>query len=66
MSKYKPDYLKEWEVEFLNRPVSKHYHPDKGYKYDVPVKPEEKYEFLADRLGHPEFFGTPFERLLKL
>ena len=65
-SKWKPEYLREWEVQYLNRPVTKHYHPDKGYKYDVPVKPEEKYEFLADRLGHPEFFGTPFQRLLKL
>ncbi|MCB0368312.1 MAG: hypothetical protein KDD45_02445 [Bdellovibrionales bacterium] len=42
------------------------YNHGKGYKYDVPIKPEEKYEFVADRLGHPEFFGTPVERLFKL
>lgn len=32
----------------------------------MAVKPEEKYEYVADRLGHPEFFGTPVDRLLKL
>jgi hypothetical protein len=38
----------------------------KGYKYDVEVKNEDKYQYVADRLGHPEFLGTPMERLLKL
>ncbi len=31
---------------------------------EVPY--EEKYPFLADRLGHPEIIGTPFERLMRL
>lgn len=30
------------------------------------MKPEEKYQFVADRLGHPEFLGTPVDRLFKL
>lgn len=49
----------------MNRPVTKSF-SSKGYKYDVLVKPEEKYEFVADRLGHPEFLGTPCDRLFKL
>ena len=31
---------------------------------EVPY--EEKYPFLADRLGHPEIIGTPFEILMRL
>ena len=30
------------------------------------MKPEEKYQYVADRLGHPEFLGTPVDRLFKL
>ena len=42
------------------------FNQDKGYKYDVPVPSEEKYPYLADRLGHPEILGNPTERLLRL
>lgn len=63
---WKPSNILEWEQEYRNRPVTRHFNHAKGYKYDVPVKPEEKYEFLADRLGHPELFGSAIERLLKL
>jgi hypothetical protein len=59
-------HIIEWEKERLNRPVTHDYNHGKGYKYDVPIKPEEKYAYVSDRLGHPEFFGTPFDRLLKL
>lgn len=59
-------HIIEWERERLNRPVTRDYNHGKGYKYDVAVKPEEKYEYVADRLGHPEFFGTPVDRLFKL
>ena len=58
-------HIQEWENERRNRPVTKTF-SSKGYKYDVEVKPEDKYEYVADRLGHPEFLGTPIERLLKL
>lgn len=63
---YSVDYkhIKEWEQERRNRPVTRHFNP-KGYKYDVAVKPEEKYEYVADRLGHPEFLGTPMDWLLR-
>jgi hypothetical protein len=58
-------HIKEWENERRNRRVSKHF-SDKGSKYDIEIKPEEKFEYVADRLGHPEFIGTPFEWLLRL
>lgn len=59
-------HIIEWEKERQNRPVTRDYNHGKGYKYDVPVAPEEKYNYVADRLGHPEFFGTPMDRLFKL
>ena len=59
-------HIAEWEKERLHRPVTKDYNHAKGYKYDVGFKPEEKYEYVADRLGHPEFVGSPMDRLLKL
>lgn len=65
-SNWEPSNIKEWKEEIKNRPVNRHYNHAKGYKYDVPVKPEDKYEFLADRLGHPELLGTPIDRLFKL
>jgi len=59
-------HIIEWEKERLNRPVTHDYNHGKGYKYDVAVKPEDKYAYVSDRLGHPEFFGTPVDRLFKL
>ena len=43
-----------------------HFHADKGSKYDVETPYESRYPYLADRLGHPEILGTPFERLMRL
>ena len=59
-------HIQQWQRDRLHRPVTRDYNHSKGYKYDIPVKPEEKYEYVSDRLGHPEFFGTPLDRLLKL
>ena len=49
-----------------SRPVNKNYHKDKGYKFDVELKYDEKFPHVADRLGYPEILGTPIERLLRL
>lgn len=51
-------HIQEWENERRNRPVTRNFN-SKGYKYDVEVKNEDKYQYVADRLGHPEFLGTP-------
>lgn len=59
-------YDVEWPKELDARPVTDHFHPDKGYKYDVEVPYAQRYEYQADRLGHPEILGTPLERLLRL
>lgn len=53
-----------WPKEIETRPVNKDFHPDKGYKYDVPVA--YKWPHVADRLGYPEILGDPFERLMRL
>jgi len=56
----------EHEKELDARPVRSDFHVDKGSKYDFATPDEDKYPFLADRLGHPEILGTPFERLMRL
>jgi hypothetical protein len=48
------------------RPVNPHFQPDKGSKYDVETPNENRYPYLADRLGHPEFIANPLQRLLRL
>ncbi|EGR31428.1 hypothetical protein IMG5_109990 [Ichthyophthirius multifiliis] len=71
-SVYYPKFFKmthfdvEWPKELANRPVTKDFHHDKGYKYDVEVPYDQRYDYFADRLGHPEILGTPAERLLRL
>lgn len=45
-------HIRQWEEERRNRPVTRNFN-HKGYKYDVEVKPDEKFEYVADRLGHP-------------
>lgn len=59
-------YDVNWKKEIEERPVTKNFHPDKGYKYDVETPYEERYPYQADRLGHPEILGNPFERLMRL
>lgn len=56
----------DWEKELNERKVNKNFNRDKGYKFDVITPYEERYPYLADRLGHPEILGTPFERLMRL
>ncbi len=56
----------EWQREVETRPVNPHYHPEKGYKYDVEVPYDQRYPHVADRFGYPEILGTPVERLLRL
>ena len=53
-----------WPKEVESRPVTRDFHPDKGYKYDVPVS--QKWPHVADRMGYPEILGDPFERLMRL
>ena len=59
-------HMKEWENDILNRPTTKNFHPEKGYKYDIEVPYDERFPHVADRFGYPEILGTPFERLMRL
>ena len=69
---YYPKYEKmthfdvTWTKELETRPVNPDFHPDKGFKYDVPVPFNEKWPHVADRMGYPEILGDPWERLLRL
>jgi hypothetical protein len=56
----------EWHKELINRQVTKNFHPDKGYKYDIEVPADQRFPHVADRFGYPEIMGTPFERLMRL
>ena len=58
--------VKQWNQELEARKVNSHFHPDKGYKFDVFVPYEERYPHVADRLGYPEFLGDSVDRLLRL
>lgn len=46
--------------------MTHHFNHGKGYKYDVPVKEADKYDYVSDRLGHQEFIGHPVDRLFRL
>lgn len=59
-------YDVDWPKELDARPVNKHYHPDKGYKYDVETPADQRLPHIADRLGYPEILGTTYERLMRL
>lgn len=63
-----PKLSNEEEIEKLweNAPVTDHFHPDKGYKFDVEIPYDERYPHVADRLGHPEIFLNPLESLLRV
>jgi len=56
----------QWQKEVESRPINKHFHHDKGYKYDVEVPWDQRHPHVADRMGYPEILGTPFERLMRL
>lgn len=58
--------MKQWQQEVENRPVNDHFHPDKGYKFDVFIPYEERHPHVADRLGYPEFLGNDIDRLLRM
>lgn len=59
-------YDVDWPKEVESRPVTRNFHAEKGYKYDVPVPFNEKWPHVADRMGYPEILGDPWERLLRL
>lgn len=56
----------EWEKMQEDRPATRNYHVDKGYKFDVEVPYDQRYPHVADRLGHPEIFLNPVASLLRL
>lgn len=58
--------MKQWQQEIENRPVNDHFHPDKGYKFDVLTPYEQRHPHVADRMGYPEFLGNDIDRLLRM
>jgi hypothetical protein len=57
------------EVEYLEeldqRPVDDHFNSEKGYKFDVEVKDNEKYRIENIRLGDPDVLPNPYLTLLR-
>lgn len=56
----------QWEKDLEKRPHNPNFHPDKGSKYDVATPYDQRFPYLADRLGHPEFLANPVQRLCRL
>lgn len=57
------------ELEYLeeldNRPVDSHFNSEKGYKFDVTVKDQEKYVIQNERLGDVDVLPHPFFTLIR-
>lgn len=57
------------ELEYLeeldNRPVDSHFNSEKGYKFDVTVKEDEKYVLENERLGDEDVLPHPFLTLIR-
>ena len=67
LSKFnKTSNMVAWQKELDERPVTNNFNHGKGHKYDVETPLNERVVHVADRLGHPEIFPTPFETLLRL
>jgi hypothetical protein len=64
VKQYEPSNVRRWKEEVENLPVNKNFNTEKGFKFDVPA--ETKYAHVADRLGHPEFYGNNMDRLLRV
>ena len=47
-----------------NRPTTTHYDHDKGSKYEVEWRDDQKFPHVADRLGYPILREEPIERIL--
>ena len=46
-----------------NRPTTSHYDHDKGTKYEVEWREDQKLPHVATRLGYPEMGEEPIERI---
>ena len=55
------DYLEELDA----RPVDSHFNHEKGYKFDVTVKDNEKYVIENERLGDVDVLPHPFLTLIR-
>lgn len=57
------------EIEYLEeldqRPVNDHFNTEKGYKFDVEIKDNEKYVIENIRLGEPGIVPNPYLTLLR-
>lgn len=56
---------KELLEERDNRPVNSHYHPDKGYKFDVMTEGKDKYVIENERLGDVDVLPNPLVTLFR-
>ena len=49
-----------------NRPTTTHYDHDKGSKYEVEWRDDQKFPHVANRLGYPMLGEEPIERIIGL
>ena len=66
----KHSVITESETKFKealkNRPTTSHYDHDKGTKYEVEWREDQKFPHVATRLGYPILKEEPIERILGL
>ena len=54
----------DFEQEKENRPTTTHYDHDKGDKYEIEWRDEQKFPHVASRLGYPILREEPIEKIL--
>jgi len=59
-----PELEAKWKEQLANRPTTSHFDHDKGSKYEVEWREDQKFPHVATRLGYPELMEEPIERIL--
>jgi hypothetical protein len=63
-------YSETQEIEFQkikdSRPSTKHYDHDRGDKYEIEWREDQKFPHIASRLGYPILRESPIERIIGL
>lgn len=53
-----------FEENLKNLPTTSHYDHDKGTKYEIEWREDQKFPHVATRLGYPELHEEPIEKIL--
>jgi hypothetical protein len=54
----------DFQEHLKNRPSTSHYDHDRGDKYEIEWRDDQKFPHVADRLGYPILREEPIERII--